>query len=165
MRAQQLVALLLVAGCDPDTVMPPGMSPAPPVELAFGIMSRVSTQQTQALFGASASLKHEPDRAHKDCPRFDRATITVTSVSEGAFSGALRLSYANNRLYLLKFFPQEYQRYVESLGDRGVPLDPPAGTMLPVRASTHESGSGSSYVMWEDTAIGNEVRAWQRRCK
>lgn len=155
--------------------MPPGMSAAPPVELAFGMMSRVSTQQTQALFGASATLQPEPSRTHRDCPRFERAAIWVTSVSEGAFSGALRLSYANNRLYLVKFFPQEYERYVESLRDRGATLDPPPGTMLPVRVSTHPSskpaldggasGSDGSYVMWEDTAIGNEVRAWQQRCK
>ncbi len=99
-------------------------------------------------------------------PPFDMHEITIKNYSHLGYGGELHISFFNNRLMDTRFYPQDFDRYVESLKKvDGIKFDiNKEANILPFTdiwiATDHKQ---REYVGWKDTRLEKEMKIWISR--
>ena len=129
------------------------------VPLAFGLTSFSSKSAVLAKFNQSHRTEVTEDSSlppGDSRPPFSIYTVQVHQVSHKGFPGQVRLSFFNDRLMGVWFYPDDVAAYRSATNPVGSSHD----LSRHVESWTAEDYRGKWYIAWEDKRLLDQSRDW-----
>ncbi|NHZ62113.1 hypothetical protein [Massilia genomosp. 1] len=157
-----IVACLLIVGCSANRE-------PNPVQLTLALESYASPQEVERRLGSimlGSEVLEDTKKAPSDPrPPYHRVVIMVRGITDFNVPGSTRLTFFNERLSSVWFYPEDPEKYRKALQKRfGVDLGKSGDTRLSggtvVRLATDYEGK--SYVAFDDAVLNEEHNQWIR---
>jgi hypothetical protein len=132
----------------------------------FESFSSSQAVKTKELAGLPFVIREQTGLRREDRrPPFDQLGISVPRFSHLGQSGELSLSFFNNRLEAVLFYPADPDAYLRTLRAAGIPLTGGKDLELPpfTRLRTGVDYQHRTYVVWEDVRLTEESDRWIER--
>lgn len=163
MRQQILIGFILVflAGCGSESFTEIEKDRAP---LVAGLLSYASRDEVMPRLSRESAVKVVEDTARNKTesqPPYHVYAVKLTPYEHLKQPGQLQLTFFNNRLMQVAFYPEKFDEYVATLRASGVDLM--TGQELITGHTTIWLGSDFDnipYVGWADDRLRKQQRRW-----
>lgn len=169
----------MAVGCDEDVLYSMSFTEVATerTKLIDGIESYESIEETKHRFKEWEVIENSSLRPGDKRPPFNIYVVSIKDYSHLSYAGDLHLKFFNNRLSEVRFYPHNFEKYVERLKESDKLTfnitDKSAGTpeaqvspytRIWIYDQPHLGQPGQNkYVGWKDTRLDKEESLWIKR--